>query len=64
MKRYIIIASFFAIQMLLKTNFKLKFMQYPAIHTPIKVDQTTPLYNIIIIYDTILRQKRHFKHEK
>ena len=27
-------------------------------------DPTAPLYNIIIIYDTILRQKRNFKHEK
>ena len=23
-----------------------------------------PLYNIIIIVDTVLRQKRNFKHEK
>ena len=35
-------------------------------YTPITVDQTASLYNIIIIilYDTILRQKRNFKHEK
>ena len=32
---------------------KLTFRKYPAIHT-----NTAPLYNIIIIYDTILRQKR------
>ena len=26
--------------------------------------QLAPLYNIIIIVDTVLRQKRNFKHEK
>ena len=35
--------------------------------TPITVYQTAPLYSIIVIrrgvYDTILRQKRNFKHE-
>ena len=32
-------------------------------YTPIRIYPTAPLYNIII-YDTILRQERHFKHEK
>ena len=33
-------------------------------YTPITLYPTAPLYNIIIIYDTILRQKQNVKHEK
>ncbi len=44
---------------------RLTFRKYP-VYTPITLHPTAPLYNIIIIilYDTILRQKRNFKHEK
>ena len=42
------------------SNAKLTYTDY----TPITLYPTAPLYNIIIIYDTILRQRRHFKHEK
>ena len=40
---------------------KLTFWQR---YTPITLYPTAPLYNVIIIYDTILRQKRNFKYEK
>ena len=33
-------------------------------YTPIELYPTAPLYNIITVYYTILRQKRHFKHER
>ena len=33
-------------------------------YTPITVDQTPPIYNIIIIFDTVLRQKGNFEHGK
>ena len=38
--------------------------QYPAIDTPVTLYPKAPLYNIIIIVDTVLRQKRNFKYEK
>ncbi len=38
----------------------LKFRQYPS---PITLYPTAPLYNIIIIFDTVLRQKRMCKRE-
>ena len=41
---------------------KLTFRKYPAIHTNYIISHCTT--NIIIIYDTIFRQKQHFKHEK
>ena len=33
-------------------------------YTPDTLYPKAPLYNIIIIVDTVLRQKRKFKHEK
>ena len=33
-------------------------------YTPITLHPKAPLYNIIIIVDRVLRQKRNFKHEK
>ena len=42
---------------------KLNFQKYPAIHTNY-ITPKAPLYNIIIIVDTVFRQKRNFKHEK
>ncbi len=33
-------------------------------HTPVTLYPKAPLYNTIIIVDTVLRQKRNFKHEK
>ena len=33
-------------------------------YTPITLHPRAPLYNIIIIVDTVLTQKRNFKHEK
>ena len=33
-------------------------------HTPIILYPTAPLYNIIIIFDTVLRQKRNLEHGK
>ena len=42
---------------------KQTFMTYPAIHT-ITLYPTAPLYNIIITFDTILRQKGNLEHEK
>ena len=41
----------------------LKFSQYPSIHTNY-ITPTAPLYNIIIIFDTVLRQKRICKRER
>ena len=32
-------------------------------YTPITLNPTAPCYNIIKIFDTVLRQKRNFKHE-
>ena len=32
-------------------------------YTPITVDKTAPLYNIIKIFDMVVRQKRNFKHK-
>ena len=44
---------------------KLKFIKYPAIHTNyINLHPIAPLYNIIIIFDTVLGQKRNIEHEK
>ena len=40
---------------------KQKCVQYPAIHTNYTY---IPLYNVIIVVDAVLRQKRNFKHEK
>ena len=37
-------------------HFKRTFGQYPAIHTNYTVDQTAPIYNLIIIFDAVLRQ--------
>ena len=36
------------------------------LHTlePIAVDQTAPIFNIIIIFDTVLRQRGNLEHEK
>ena len=42
---------------------KLNFRKYPAIQTNC-ITPKAPLYNIIIIVDTVFRQKRNFKHEK
>ena len=36
---------------------KLKFRKYPSIYTQ-------PFYNIIIIFDTVVTQKRNIEHEK
>ena len=47
-----------------KSSFKLTFIGNIQRYTPITSYPTAPLYNIIIIYDTILRQKRNLKHEK
>ena len=33
-------------------------------YTSITVDQTAPIYNIIIMFDTVLGQKGNFEHEK
>ena len=33
-------------------------------YTPITLYSTVPLYHIIIIFDTVLRQKRNIEHEK
>ena len=41
-----------------------KITQYPVIHTNYIVYPKAPLYNIIIIVYTVLRQKRNIKHEK
>ena len=43
---------------------KLKFRKYPAIHTNYITSHSTTLYNIIIIFDTVLRQKRNIEQEK
>ena len=43
------------------TSLKLTFRQYPAINTNYIISHCTTL---IIIYNTILRQKQDFKHEK
>ena len=40
---------------------KLKFRQYPEMHTNRML--YIPLYNIIIIFDTVVTQRQHFKHE-
>ena len=37
---------------------ELTFRQYPTIYTPITLYPTAPLYSIIIIYDTLLRQRQ------
>ena len=37
--------------------------QYTPIRQPTS-DPTLPLYHIIIIFDTVLRQKRNIEHEK
>ena len=42
---------------------KLNFSQYPSIHTNYIISHCT-LYDIIIIIDTVLRQKRICKREK
>ena len=41
---------------------KLKCGQYPVIHT--RLYPKAPLYNIIIIVDTVVSQNQNFKHEK
>ena len=46
----------------LQINSFLSYLIQPYI--PITLYPTAPLYNILIIYDTILRKKRNFKHEK
>ncbi len=46
-----------------QTDLKLTFSKYPSINTNYIIS-TAPLYNIIIIFDTVLRQKRNFKNEK
>ena len=51
--------SVYIIYRLLKLNFR----KYPAMHTNY-ITPKAPLYNIIIIVDTVFRQKRNFKHEK
>ena len=43
-------------------NLKLKFSQYSSIHTNCIIPHS-PLYNIIIIFETVLRQKRICKRE-
>ncbi len=42
---------------------KLTFRKYTEIHTNYIISPA-PLYNINIMYDTILRQKQNFKHER
>ena len=44
-------------------DLKLKFSQYPSIHTNYIISHP-PLYNIIIIVDTVLRQKRIRRPQK
>ena len=46
------------------SNLKLKFMKYPAIYTNYIIYHCTTLPYIIIIFDTVLRQKRNIEHEK
>ena len=62
------------------TLLKLKFTQYPAMRQiacyttapldiiqrcrPITCYTTAPLYNKLIIFDTVVTQKRNYKHEK
>ena len=43
---------------------KLKFSQYSSIHPDYILYPTAPRYNIIIIFDTVLRQKRICKRER
>ena len=45
---------------------KLKFRQYPAIHSAQQLHYIPlpPLYNIIIIFETVLRQKKNLKHKR
>ena len=44
---------------------KLKFRKYPSNrYTPITLYPTLPFYNIIIIFDTVVTQKRNIEHEK
>ena len=42
---------------------KLNFRKYTVIHTNY-ITPKSPLYNIIIIVDTVFRQRRNVKHEK
>ena len=42
---------------------KITFTKYPAIHTK-TLYPTLPIYNIIIIFDTLLRRKRNIEQEK
>ena len=44
----------------LKLNLRVNIHRY----TPITLYPTAPLYDIIIIFDTVLRQKRICKREK
>ena len=48
---------------LLRVYLKLKFKKYPSIHTNYIISHST-IYNIIIIFDTIVTQKRNIEHEK
>ena len=48
----------------IECNFKANILGNIQRYTPITLYPTAPLYNIIIIFDTILRQKRDYKHEK
>ena len=45
-------------------SLKLNIRQSPPIHTARTISHCTTFYNIIIIFDTELRQKRNFEHEK
>ena len=46
------------------TDLKLKFSKYPSIHTNYIISHCTTFTIIIIIFDTVLRQKRMSKRER
>ena len=51
--------------MTVNASFKLTFRHYPEIHTNYIISHyTITFYNIIIIVDTVLRQKGNLEHEK
>ena len=49
---------------LAKCKLKLTFRKYPSIHTNYIISHSTIFYNIIIIFDTTVTQKRNIEHEK
>ena len=58
---YLTVTALAEVNFFIKDKKKLSLRQYLAMHTNYKLK---PLYNIIITFDTVVRQKRNIKHHK